>query len=74
MQSTGASVRASPAGGPIVETYEAADELTERPPDGEGRQEALVRGWDELMSEIHWPRRRRKTVTTPTKEDGRINW
>ena len=48
MQSTGTNVRASPAGGPIVETYEAADELTERPPDGEDSQEVLVRGRDEL--------------------------
>ena len=28
MQSTGTIVRAFPTGGPIVETYEAAEELT----------------------------------------------
>ena len=48
MQSTGTSVRASPTENPIVETYEAAEELTKCPPDGEDCQEVLVLGRDKL--------------------------
>ena len=46
MQSMDTNVRNTPHR--KTGTYEAADELTERPPDGEDGQEVLMTGRDEL--------------------------